>query len=77
MRTYTDVFINSDEVEFKFRKLESDYKGTWVLNIDTNSIFMTEEQVKQLASAIGKIYWNLDVPMELVDPGEEYNEQLG
>jgi hypothetical protein len=72
MRTYTDIFINSDEIEFKFRKLESDYKGTWVLNVDTNSIFMTEQQIKQLADAIGKIYWDLEVPLELVDPEDEH-----
>ena len=72
MRTYTDIFINSDEIEFKFRKLESDYKGTWVLNVETNSIFMTEQQIKQLADAIGKIYWDLEVPLELVDPEDEH-----
>ena len=72
MRTYTDIFINSDEIQFMFRKLESDYKGTWVLNVETNSIFMTEQQIKQLADAIGKIYWDLEVPLELVDPEDEH-----
>jgi len=71
MRTYTEVFIYNDEVDIRFNKLNSDYSGTWVLRFDKLGIFMSEEQVKLLLSAIGKEYWNLDVPA-IQDPEEEY-----
>ena len=69
MRTYTDVFIHEDD-EVTLTQLET---GMWNLRYDTLGIFLTDKQVKNLSGAIGKIYWNLDTPMELVDPEEEYN----
>jgi hypothetical protein len=69
MRTYTDVFIHDDD-EVKLSQLET---GKWVLRYDTIAIFLTDEQVKKLSGAIGRIYWDLDIPMVLIDPEEEYN----
>jgi hypothetical protein len=70
MRTYTDVFIHDDD-EVTLTQLET---GMWNLRYDTLGIFLTDEQVKNLAGAIGRIYW--DLPMELVDPEEEYVESI-
>lgn len=69
MRMYTDVFIHDDD-EVTLRKLDE----KWVLRYDTLAIFLTDVQVRQLASAIGGIYWDLDIPLELQDPEEEWNE---
>ena len=79
MNTYVDIFANSDDgTTFAVKQLES---GAWVMNINSNkpggvTIFMTDAQVKLMSDAIGKIYWNLDVPLELVDPEEEYIESV-
>lgn len=72
IRTHTSVFLYGDEdAKFKLQFMDT---GTLALTVDTHTIFMTQEQVKQLTSAIGEIYWELVQPTELKDPEEEYNE---
>lgn len=69
MRTYTDVFVyDNDGDAFDLHKLET---GNWVLKYGTLSVFMSDAQVKELSGAIGRIYWELDIPMELQDPEED------
>ena len=77
MRTYTDVFIYDDDLtKINLSKLSSDYKGNWILRFNDLGIFMTDEQLNKVVDVIGREFWNIAVP-ELVDPEEEYNEQLG
>lgn len=72
IRTHTNVFLYNDEdAKFTLNFMDS---GVLCLNVGNHSIFMTEEQVKQLLSAIGEVYWELVSPVVLQDPEEEYDE---
>lgn len=70
--THTSVFLYRDE-DAKF-SLDFMDTGTLALSVGNHVIFMTQEQVKQLISAIGEVYWELTETMELHDPEEEYDE---
>lgn len=72
VRTSISVFMyNDDEARFNLRFMDN---GVLALSIDTHTIFMTQEQVKQLVGAIGEVYWELTETIELHDPEEEYDE---
>lgn len=70
MRTYTDVFLDKDDTDIRLSQLST---GRWVLKVDNLGIFMSDEHVKLIISAIGKEYWNLDVPT-IEDIEEAYLE---